>query len=141
MATKKRIKCISGGAQRRQMQALFPKFAYSGKGNLLKWIGQVCPTDSSAVYLAEINYLVGVSRPKVLIKEPDLILSNPLSDTHRFWDGSLCLHTHAQWSADQMIADLIVPWIPLWLFYYEGWVVTGDWKGGGEHPVLSVSNS
>jgi hypothetical protein len=32
------------------------------------------------------------------------------------------------------IADTIVPWLILWLFYYEIWHVTGEWKGGGVHP-------
>jgi hypothetical protein len=32
------------------------------------------------------------------------------------------------------IDQTIVPWAILWLFYYEEWLVSDDWKGGGEHP-------
>lgn len=28
----------------------------------------------------------------------------------------------------------IVPWTMLWLFYFEEWLASGDWKGGGMHP-------
>ena len=24
-----------------------------------------------------------------------------------------------------------MPWVSLWLFFYEIWVVTGEWLGGG----------
>jgi hypothetical protein len=32
------------------------------------------------------------------------------------------------------IADTIVPWAALWLVFYEYWLATGLWLGGGEHP-------
>jgi hypothetical protein len=28
----------------------------------------------------------------------------------------------------------IVPWAMLWLFYFEEWLSSSDWKGGGVHP-------
>ncbi len=28
----------------------------------------------------------------------------------------------------------IVPWTALWLFYFEEWLESNEWKGGGEHP-------
>lgn len=32
------------------------------------------------------------------------------------------------------VANTIVPWLAEWLEFYEGWLVTGIWYGGGEHP-------
>ena len=32
------------------------------------------------------------------------------------------------------IADTILPWTSLWLYFYELWHATGQWLGGGEHP-------
>jgi len=32
------------------------------------------------------------------------------------------------------LADTILPWASLWFFYYEIWLATGEWVGGGEHP-------
>jgi hypothetical protein len=31
----------------------------------------------------------------------------------------------------------IVPWTALWLFYFEEWLISNDWKGGGVHPSSS----
>ena len=28
----------------------------------------------------------------------------------------------------------IVPWAILWLFYFEEWLSSNEWKGGGMHP-------
>jgi hypothetical protein len=28
-----------------------------------------------------------------------------------------------------------VPWLLLWLSFYELWLITGEWHGGGVHPV------
>jgi hypothetical protein len=33
-----------------------------------------------------------------------------------------------------MLDQSIVPWTALWLFYFEEWLESNDWKGGGEHP-------
>jgi hypothetical protein len=30
-----------------------------------------------------------------------------------------------------------LPWAAIWLFYFEEWLASGEWKGGGEHPHLS----
>ena len=27
----------------------------------------------------------------------------------------------------------IIFWTPLWLIYFEEWIVSDDWKGGGKH--------
>jgi hypothetical protein len=32
------------------------------------------------------------------------------------------------------IADTIVPWTSEWLMYYEIWLATSDWYGGGVWP-------
>jgi hypothetical protein len=31
------------------------------------------------------------------------------------------------------IALTIIPWLLEWLVYYEAWLVTGEWLGGGVH--------
>lgn len=32
------------------------------------------------------------------------------------------------------IDQTVVPWTALWLFYFEDWLASGEWKGGGQHP-------
>ena len=32
----------------------------------------------------------------------------------------------------------IVPWAILWLFYFEEWLISNEWKGGGLHPETTT---
>ena len=34
------------------------------------------------------------------------------------------------WDNSKYDSDLI-PWISEWLFYFEMWLITGEWYGGG----------
>lgn len=38
-----------------------------------------------------------------------------------------------------LIANTIVPWTSEWLFYYEIWLATGQWHGGG-HSSAETPN-
>ena len=40
-----------------------------------------------------------------------------------------------QWSSESSIALTTVLWSTLWLSFFEGWLITGHWSGGGVHPV------
>jgi hypothetical protein len=33
------------------------------------------------------------------------------------------------------IADTIIPWTSEWLFFYELWLASGEWHGGGHDPL------
>jgi len=35
------------------------------------------------------------------------------------------------------IADTIIAWASEWLFFYELWLATGEWHGGGHDPTSS----
>ncbi|GFO82584.1 MAG: hypothetical protein A49_22110 [Methyloceanibacter sp.] len=54
---------------------------------------------------------------------------------------ALCLFDHRQdeWLPDEFVADKIIPWAIKWLFYYELWLATGTWLGGGRHPEIRES--
>lgn len=49
---------------------------------------------------------------------------------------TLCLYRPSknEWDSPMSLADTVLPWTSLWLFYYEIWLATGEWLGGGEHP-------
>jgi hypothetical protein len=34
------------------------------------------------------------------------------------------------------LAMTVIPWISEWLYFYELWLVTGEWLGGGTHAEL-----
>jgi hypothetical protein len=43
-----------------------------------------------------------------------------------------------EWTNRKLIATTIIPWLMLWLLYYELWHATGIWQGGGvEHTLRS----
>ena len=48
----------------------------------------------------------------------------------------LCLNfpSYGEWTLDKSIAETIVPWAYLWLMYFEHWLATDEWQGGGKHP-------
>jgi hypothetical protein len=33
------------------------------------------------------------------------------------------------------LATTVVPWLEEWLVFYEGWLLTGTWQGGGTLPA------
>jgi hypothetical protein len=39
-----------------------------------------------------------------------------------------------EWTSAMRLDQTVVPWSILWLFYFEEWLVSNDWKGGGVHP-------
>jgi hypothetical protein len=39
-----------------------------------------------------------------------------------------------EWNSSRFISETIVPWTSLWLFYFEEWLLSDEWKGGGVHP-------
>jgi hypothetical protein len=54
---------------------------------------------------------------------------------HTYSDDTLCLHLGGQWRPTMLIAQTTVPWISEWLYYYEIWLVTGQWHGGGHQAA------
>jgi hypothetical protein len=47
----------------------------------------------------------------------------------------LCLFSPSagEWSADDLIAHTTIFWAAQWLYFYEFWLLTKRWKGGGRH--------
>ena len=46
----------------------------------------------------------------------------------------ICLYRHREFTKDKFLANTIIPWTVEWLYFYEIWLATGEWCGGGEHP-------
>jgi len=40
-----------------------------------------------------------------------------------------------QWSSESAIAHTTIQWSSLWLSFFEGWLISGFWSGGGVHSV------
>lgn len=130
--TKKRS--LTAIMQLRDMANKYPDFKASRKGNQAIWEGHFKPIAACATYLVRIEALSG-QRPRISVIDPPLRISPAqYRETHCFFDGTLCLHLHEEWSPDEFVSDTIIPWIADWLINYEYWLATGDWYGGGKHP-------
>jgi hypothetical protein len=121
----------------------FPDSEIKLRNNKLIWIGNIKPTNLSKNYKVKIEYKLK-NRPDVTILAPPLrsyYNNRPLP--HVFKGQKLCLfmYKYAEWSSGMRIDETIVPWTSLWLFYYEVWLLTGEWHGGGEHPEKGKAKS
>ena len=108
-------------------------------GNRLVWTGHLRPTELSDRYRVRID--VRRSRrmmPDVFVESPKL-RDRPAGTVPHLYDrgrARLCLWMpgRGEWSARMWIVDSVLLWASEWLFFYEVWLATGEWLGGGEHP-------
>lgn len=119
-----------------RMHTMFPWLRCSLKRNEIIWTGTFRPFALSKQYTVQIQSEIG-RRPKVRVLAPSII-SAP-NRNHTFDDGSLCLHLNEEWSSRFFIADVLVPWLVEWLFFYETWLVTDKWYGGGHGEEIQDS--
>jgi hypothetical protein len=109
------------------MRRAFPQFVptITRSGGVV-WLGTLQPSVESPVYRVRVVHEPGRS-PLVFVDSP-----RPCRDApHRYGDGSLCLYWPVEWRwrPAESLAETIVPWTALWLYYYESWQVTGEWSG------------
>lgn len=77
--------------------------------------------------------------PKVYVTSPNLLeLANGRKIPHLYSQKKqkLCLFLPQvmEWHSAKILSRTVVPWIYLWLFYFEEWLFSDEWKGGGIHP-------
>jgi hypothetical protein len=112
----------------------FPGFKVVTARNQLRCVGSLQPSPTSDKYIIEIEYRVP-TRPRVRVVRPQLKLAPGRTKLpHVFKENDLCLYLIGEWRPDLKISEYIIPWISLWLFFYEVWLVTGEWLGGGHEP-------
>lgn len=116
----------------------------AGKGMLnaagLRWEYITRPTVISREFRVGIDFKrSGI--PKVFVKEPDLVVLAEGRDLpHVYRDPlNLCLFLPKanEWIGSMRIDETFVPWATTWLFYFEEWLASNEWKGGGEHPAAN----
>lgn len=105
----------------------------------LTWEGAVRPTALSRTYQLTVTYKVGY-RPQVRVSGDDLPGLECPDFPHKFAIDrknntvKICLHLRHEFNESMLIADCIIPWAVEWLYFYEIWLATGEWCGGGKHP-------
>lgn len=123
--------------QRAAFQAKIPESDLYLKRDYLRARGKISPTPRSRWYTYEVKYK---SQQNIRIFILDPLIKTELNGKkaeHLYKDGSLCLFfpKAKEFDSKKLIVDYIIPWISLWLFFYEAWLVTGKWLGGGIHPT------
>ena len=103
----------------------------------LVWNYRTRPTPLSREYQLQIRYKRG-SIPNVLVTDPDLrVLAEGRTLPHVYHDPlRMCLYRPQahEWLSSMRIDQTSVPWAATWLYFFEEWLVSNEWKGGGKHP-------
>lgn len=108
------------------------------RGPEVSWLGDITPTASSEKYQVRITYRLGLP-PQVYIVSPELQNAPDGTPTPHTYPGKrLCLYfpEAKEWDSSMAIGRTMVPWAALWLYFYEVWLATGKWEGGGKHPAV-----
>ena len=95
-----------------------------------KWWGRIQPTPMSLSYLVEIAWQPR-KRAVVRVLDPEIEDRAGKPPPHIFKGRDLCLHLHEEWTYTCPVSTTLVPWSSMWLFFYEIWLFTGEWTGGG----------
>jgi len=110
------------------------------QGRALRFGFKVAPTPLSRVYRCSLK-LYPARFPELFVMDPDpkgVAGGRVLPHTYPH-DGAgtkLCLwlpKAH-EWSAQMRLDETYLPWAAEWLDYFEEWLITDEWTGGGAHP-------
>lgn len=104
------------------------------------WTGDLGPQFTT--YRIRVRYEVG-EFPEVRVLRPELERrpgNEEGSLPHVYGpldDPTLCLFDPDgdEWDSTMLLSRTIIPWTIDWLTFYEFWLMTGVWSGGGRHPT------
>jgi hypothetical protein len=133
-----RIRTLSVREQAAWMRSYYPTFSCAATSRTLCSAGCLQPTSASRKYDVIVLYEAGL-RPAAYVKHLR-IREGETQIPHTYAPDRPCLFYPAarEWRPDMRIATTVIPWLSLWLFYYEVWLATGEWEGGGvaHGPIL-----
>lgn len=114
-------------------------------GRELRYCFSVAPGEFSRFYRCLLTVRKGYVAPDVFVLQPDLsILASgrrlPHTYRHKGRGTHLCLFSpqYREWAPQMDLAGTHVAWAVEWLGYFEEWLLTGEWAGGGTHPVRTT---
>lgn len=113
-------------------------------GRQLHFFAGIAPGRFGRLYQCLLRIKPDGAQPDVIVLEPDLdALAGGRKIPHTYaYDGKgtrLCLWwpKGREWVPRMKLAETFIPWTAEWLYYFELWLKTGEWLGGGEHPDIS----
>ena len=112
----------------------------SGRGLIYRM--ELSPTEASRLYHCELHVPPGLVFPQMIVREPDLhVLAAGRTLPHVYpYKGEgvhVCLWKprFREWNWSMKLSETYVPWTVEWLWYFEDWLHTDIWVGGGDHPA------
>lgn len=131
------------------LRKTFSSLSWNAKGGVLTGFGKLRPTPLSLEYNFSLDYRITgnkTAKLSVCVSGSNLRNLDAKDFPHNYGVDQkrkrvkICLYRYKEFSSRRLIAETIVPWTIEWLLFYEGWLITGKWLGGGEHPTKSKKN-
>lgn len=125
--------------QRISLKAAFPESKCKIDKNTLIWTAKIKPTAFSREYKVIVWFKLWKS-PTVWVVGDELQNLDAVDFPHKYDIDpkkkivEVCLYRRKEFSSYKYLSKTIIPWTIEWLYYYEIWLATGEWCGGGEHP-------
>ena len=115
--------------QRDQINKWYPGvFKITQEGSKLIIASAIKPYEGMARYDIVIEYVKG-ERPTAKVPSLPVFKGEIGKLLCMHPDGSLGLYRgKTAFTSRKYIAKTIIPWTVLWLYWYERWVATGEWK-------------
>ena len=124
------------------LRAAYPSASCELRNGTLFWMGKIKPTPLSREYDVALIYSDS-QVPKVWVLGDSLQKIDDAGFPHKYDVDvknnmvQICLYRYREFTKDKFLANTIIPWTVEWLYFYENWLATGEWCGGGEHPGQS----
>lgn len=104
--------------------------------NTIQWKGILKSSPIGDEYKVKLTYELGKS-PNVFVLEPSpLKLAEGKKFLPHVYDTKkqrLCLYypDGKEWNSSKPLTQTVMIWAIEWLYFYELWLITGEWLGGG----------
>ena len=118
------------------LRATYKSYRWSIRPSGFTWWLKTSPTAISDDYLLKVVYDQG-KQPEVFVVHPKPLKmakgAKKLPHTFKTKSQRLCLYMvkYHEWNDSMRISETVIHWAIEWLYYYEHWVFTGKWLGGG----------
>jgi len=132
-----KINKVSFAHQASLLKSRFPNSKVNvERDQKITWEATLQPTPLSNIYRVKVIYAKD-QYPKSFVVNPKPLKlvkgENVLPHVYNTNKQQLCLFypDGKEWNTSKLLVRTIVPWISEWLYYYELWLGTGEWLGGG----------
>jgi len=112
----------------------------SGRG--LHYRFRLMPSEFGRTYECELRMKPGAIAPKIYVLKPDLsALAGSAQIPHIYPSEGPGIHLclwhpkKREWSPQMRLSETYLAWTAQWLWYFEDWLASGIWSGGGDHPT------